>query len=329
MKKAIDGACLALMVIVVIGVASLSACGGLSEMNTSEHGPASNALSSTGTPAWEVKTLVSNDIERTYRVLAPLVDGQPKLPMLIVMHGWSFSAQQTIEVGGWDGFAVASHFILVLPEGVGLSWNSFGSCCPPASTLGIDDVQFIADLIDDVAGQYRLDRARVYASGISNGASMAYRLACERPDLIAAVGSVTGTLGEETCAPGRPVPVIEIHGTADLLNPYHGGVGPIFGNVTLGAPGTVAVWAANNSCSSNKKTTFAGADVTCEQYRACKADAKVELCTINGGGHNWPGSATDLYKLDPVTFRWWGYQTNEIAAHEVIWNFVKQYRVNP
>lgn len=306
--------------LVLMGAASFLACGGEPQPTAGVE----QAVSSSGTPQTVVKSLVSNGVERSYRILAPTVDGDPKLPMLIMMHGWGFSPELSQVAIGYDEFALANHFISVFPEGVGLSWNA-GACCWPANYLGVDDVQFISDLIDDVAASYRLDRARVYASGISNGAEMAYRLACERPDLIAAVGSVAGTL-LQTCTPGRPVPVIEIHGTADWLLPYDGGW-DIFGNPVIGAPATVGFWAGANGCDANKKTTFSSADVTCEQYKACMAGAAVELCTVNGGGHNWPGAALDLYQMDPVNNWWWGYQTNELAAHAAIWNFVKQYHL--
>ncbi|ACG72802.1 Poly(3-hydroxybutyrate) depolymerase-like protein [Anaeromyxobacter sp. K] len=314
--------------VVVLGVATAIACGvSTADPSAGSATSAAQAISPGGTPQIEVRTLVSSDLERRYLILAPEVDGNPKLPMLIVMHGWSFSPEATVPVG-LEPFALANHFILVLPEGVGLSWNAHG-CCPPANEAGIDDVQFIADLVEDVAAHHRLDRARVYASGISNGGGMAYRLACERPDLIAAIGSVAGGMGDEACAPGRPVPVIEIHGDADALSPYAEGYGPLFGNYTRGAPGTVALWAANNGCAleTDRKVTFSSTDVLCEQYRGCKADAKAELCTVYGGGHNWPGSAFDLYEMDPVANWWWGYQTDDVAAHEVIWEFVKEYRL--
>jgi polyhydroxybutyrate depolymerase len=278
-----------------------------------------------GAPTPVTTTLWSGGIERRYRILAPTVPGNPKLPMLITLHGWGFGPEATIAVGGWDDFALAEGFISVLPEGVGLSWNG-GSCCPPATDLGIDDVKFISDLIDDVAANYRLDRARVYAQGISNGGGLAYRLACELSDRIAAVGSISGSMGSP-CTPGRPVPVIAIHGTADLLVPYNGGINPLFGNLIPSEAQMNAFWADNNSCSDDQHTTFVGVDTTCVQRTACKAGARVELCTVNGGGHNWPGAAIDLYQLEPVQNWWWGYQTNEIAAHAVVWNFVKNYRL--
>ncbi|ACL64994.1 poly(3-hydroxybutyrate) depolymerase-like protein [Anaeromyxobacter dehalogenans 2CP-1] len=314
--------------VALLGMAASIACGvSTADPASGLAAPATQAISSSGTPQIEVRTLVSSEIERRYLILAPEVDGDPKLPMLIVMHGWSFSPEATVPVG-LEPFALANHVILVVPEGIGLSWNAYG-CCPPANVTGVDDVQFIADLIEDVAANHRLDRARVYASGISNGGGMAYRLACERPDLIAAIGSIAGGMGEEECAPGRPVPVIEIHGDADWLSPYPEGYGPIFGNYTRGAPGTVVFWAANNGCAleTHKQVTFSSTDVLCEQYRACKADAKAELCTVFGGGHNWPGSDFDLYEMDPDVNWWWGYQTDDIDAHEVIWDFVKEYRL--
>ncbi len=282
-------------------------------------------------------------IQRSYYFFAPVVDEDPKLPLLINLHGWGVDPYTGDWIGGegrFSAFAQANHFILVSPVGEGLSWNA-GPCCAPAWPE-IDDVKFISEVIDHVAANHRVDRARVYAIGMSNGAFLAYRLACERPDLIAAVGSVAGALlsregiGVE-CDPGRPVPVIEIHGTLDWLVPWEGGLRPEGeGELNLWALSTldtVGYWAMNNSCSleTDQKTTFAGPkDVTCNQFRACKSDAIVELCTVLGGGHNWPGSAIDLYEdVDKEYFWWWGYMTREIATHEVLWRFVSRYHQPP
>lgn len=328
MKGWIAAASLAVGVGILI-TASVVAVGGEARANELEQ-----AVSSDG--PYNVQ-LFSGDRWRSYRILAPIVDEDPKLPIFISLHGWGVGPEASELLGGWNDFALANHFILVSPEGVGLSWNA-GPCCDPAWSMAIDDVQFISDVIDDVAAHYRVDRARVYAAGMSNGAYMAYHLACERPDLIAAVGSVAGTLflregmAEVECAPGRPVPVIEIHGDADVLVPYGGASisGGEVGLDGLGAPGTVEFWAVNNSCSlkTDKKTTFASPHVTCEQFRACEAGSAVELCTVKDGGHNWPG-ANNLceWTQDPFTCWWWGYQTDEIAAHEVIWEFVKNYHL--
>ena len=58
----------------------------------------------------------------------------------------------------------------------------------------IDDVGFISALIDLMIKDYNMDPNRVYMTGISNGAIMSYRLACEIPHKIAAIAPVDGNI---------------------------------------------------------------------------------------------------------------------------------------
>ena len=130
------------------------------------------------------------------------------------------------------------------------------------------------------------DRRRVYAVGHSNGGFLAHRLACEAADLFAAVGSVAGCLGIDDCAPARPIPVLQMHGTADPLVAYGGG--GILGHPA--ADDNAAAWAARNGCVEESVVGFQEDDVTCREWQDCDDGATVTLCSFEGMGHCWPGN---------------------------------------
>jgi polyhydroxybutyrate depolymerase len=98
------------------------------------------------------------------------------------------------------------------------------------------------------------------------------------------------------CQPSRPISIIDFHGTADLIVPYDG------------VPEMMQLWAARNGCSPDSEVTFAQGDTTCETWPGCDDDVEVSLCTIEGGGHCWPGNPSCLF----------GASTTELNASEVI-----------
>ena len=200
----------------------------------------------------------------------------------------------------------AEGFIVVHPEGTGVpkSWNA-GYCCGPANSSGVDDVAFIRTLIDQLASELCIDAARVYSTGLSNGGFLSHRLACELADKIAAIGPVAGVLGIDNCAPSRPVPVLAVNGTADPLVYYNGG------NGQKSVADTIAFWVATNQCTTMTQS-FQNGDATCVTHGGCTAGADVTLCTIDQGGHQWPGGET-LPLL--------GKKSDDLVATDAIWTF--------
>jgi polyhydroxybutyrate depolymerase len=153
-----------------------------------------------------------------------------------------------------------------------------------------------------------IDPGRIYVTGISNGAQMTNRLGCESSDLIAAIAPVSGGYsGAEECRPGRPVPVVAFHGTADHLIPYEGK-----GQLLLPAREWAAAWAARNGCNSKPTVTFQHGQVSGETWGGCRQGAEVVFYTVEGGGHSWPGS--DMVPQLGIT-------TKDINATDVIWEF--------
>lgn len=178
--------------------------------------------------------VVSGGQARWYRVYLPSsYDEEASHPVVFCFHGGGGNAQQAAMAYGVVEEAEARGWVAVFPEGTGKlggpplfaieTWNT-GTCCGYAHEHEVDDVQFFADALDDLADRYAVDRARVFATGMSNGGMMSYAIAVERPDLVAGVAPVAGALMTHA-APSAPVPLLAIHGLLDENVPFEGGVG--------------------------------------------------------------------------------------------------------
>lgn len=209
-----------------------------------------------------------------------------------------------------DATADAWGFAVAYPAGLNSSWNA-GTCCGTSASEGVDDVGFALAVVADVQSRACIDDRRVYSTGMSNGGFLSYRLACEAADTFAAIAPVAGVLGvpTETCNPSRAVPVFHFHGTADVLVPYDGG---------FGAPSvaeTLSFWGDRDGCVDELTETFAEAEVHCERRSDCDDETRIEVCTVEGGGHCWPGNA-----LCPF-----GTSTTVIDASERMAEFFADY----
>lgn len=231
--------------------------------------------------------IVSSGRKRTYLLYVPATyDSAKPTPLVISLHGAAVWPAQQMNLTGWNRLADAHGFIVAYPAGGGRIWHV------DRSSGLVEDVRFIADLIDTLQHVYAIDSTRIYVNGFSLGGGMTFVLSCTLSDRIAAVGMVAAaqTLPYSWCVDHRPVPMMAFHGTADMV-PYQGGRSPdpfnpvTFPNVRV----WVSTWARRNQCGPHPVETIIAADVTRLEYTRCADSAAVVLYTIRGGGHTWPG----------------------------------------
>jgi len=269
---------------------------------------------------------------RTYRlyVVPSNVTGAEPVPVLFVLHGGGGDAEsaERLTRSGFHDLADEHGFLVVYPEGVDNHWNDGRSLDDTASQENIDDIGFFAALINHLDEKYTIDRARVYATGISNGGFMSYRLACDLSDQIAGIAAVTANLSDElaaNCHPTRPVSILIINGTDDPLVLFGGGDVKILRQVrgtVLSTTDTVAFWREQNGCTQSpvieRLPDRDPDDHTRVRYEAssgCASGHAVDVYVVEGGGHTWPGGAQYLH-------RWFiGRTSRDIDANTIIWSF--------
>jgi polyhydroxybutyrate depolymerase len=285
----------------------------------------------------DLHTLRHGGVDRSYLLHVPARGaGQPR-PLVIAFHGGGGNAAQFRREAGFDAVADREGFVVLYPNGTGplrtalLTFNAGNNCCGPALRQQVDDVGFAAAAIEDAARRVQIDRRRVYATGHSNGGIMAYRLAAERADLVAAIVPVGGAMSLDRFAPSRPVPVLHIHSVDDPRALYDGGVGPPFpgtnSRVTHAAvQDGLDKWVARNGCRREATvirtlrgepgSVNAGQTATLLSYAPCSSGAVVEHWKLTGVGHGWPGAASNARE------RLTGPPTTLVNAAEEAWKFL-------
>ncbi|MEL7449893.1 MAG: PHB depolymerase family esterase [Pseudomonadota bacterium] len=272
-----------------------------------------------GSPAFAQlanRTVDVDGVTRGYLAYLPAgYDGSTAMPLMISFHGGSSTALDQLALSDMRALADQDGVILAYPQGLPefpggpTIWNSVG----PFSN-GVDEVGFVAALIDDLAAEFAIDESRVWASGYSNGANMAWELACFLSDRIAAIGPVAGSMWtwtENLCAPLSPVGVVSIHGTLDFYNPYDGG--PPF---SLGLIAASEYWVAQAGADATPTIVDVpniapGDGSTVENYTWANGEncVSIEHYRVQNGGHDWPGA----------------FGNQDIDSTQVIWNYVTQY----
>ena len=195
--------------------------------------------------------------ERTYRFhMPPAAENGVSLPVVLVFHGGASNGRAFSLATGLSDKADSAGFVAVYPDGTGqreklYTWNA-GKCCGYARDEMVDDVGFVMVVLDELASAVAIDADRIYATGLSNGAMLSYRLAAERAERIAAIAPVAGPMALDHIAPSRPVSVIHFHGTEDQFTPLEGGVGKRSVTRTHHASvaETIQKWVAANGCPS-------------------------------------------------------------------------------
>ncbi|WP_067817313.1 alpha/beta hydrolase family esterase [Actinomadura kijaniata] len=223
--------------------------------------------------------------------------GRPaeRLPVVIALHGGLSNMDGMRKLTGFDALADDKGFLAVYPDGFMTTWNA-GDCCGPAKAGKIKDVDFLSRLIDRLTDAGLADPRRVYVTGFSNGAGMAYRVACEAAGRVAAIGVVEGAL-VTPCSPERPVSAMIFHGTADRNVPFHGGGERDFNDKRPFPPVSRAVdfWRKKAGLPEPRRNVRAlGADgAECSATGKGAAGAEVVFCRIEGGTHRWPDGASE------------------------------------
>jgi polyhydroxybutyrate depolymerase len=272
-------------------------------------------------PAGESRALQVGGLTRRYYLHLPPAwhRGRP-LPLVLVFHGGGGRASGIAPHTGFSRLADSAGFVVAYPQGLNSRWND-GRGFTSATH---DDVGFVRALVDTLGPELGIDLRRVYATGISNGAMFAYRLACDLPGTFAAVAPVAGAMPAElvgACERTEPVSVIAFQGTTDPLMPYLGG--GLARRRVLSADRSIAFWGTAAGCAAAPATSEEpdrvadGTRVRRTVYAACREGRAVELYTIEGGGHTWPGG--------PVAGARVGRVSREIDATELIWGFFAQH----
>lgn len=269
-----------------------------------------------------------NGLNRNYLVHVPKsYDPAKPMPVVLILHGGGSNAAMTVRYTGLNEKADQSGFLAVYPNGTGrlaraLTWNA-GNCCGYAQRQQIDDVGFVGAVLDDLQKAGKVNPRRIYATGISNGGMLAYRLAVELPHRIAAIAPVAGTLGIDEVKPSRPVSVIHFHGSEDRFVPLKGGRGikSLTQTNFHSVENTIETWAKLNGCPESpqvSKVPHVGRDemqVTRKEYSPGKAGTEVVFYLIEGGGHTWPG------REPMIGIDFLGPTSHDISANDLMWDF--------
>ena len=328
----------------------LTACSGSDSDDTStgtsaqsgEHPTTVAAKASAGcgatpvAPGEEKITTTSGGAERWYyRHVPPAYDGDQPVPVVLDLHGYSEGAQVHLMMSNLGAFGDEKGFVTITPQGTAEPiprWHvNFDS----------KDYAYMGDLLDEVNETLCVDQNRVYVTGLSNGAFFTSSLVCKLADRIAAVAPVAGIRAIDDCNPSRPVPVSAFHGTADEFVSYEGGFGsgasrlpaPDGSNRTMAdtptssrppednptVPETTTAWAKRNGCKTTPTEKKVSADTTLMSF-SCPKGADVQLYTIEGGGHSWPGSEFSKSVVAVV-----GKTTDTISANELMWEFFQAH----
>jgi len=224
-------------------------------------------------------------------------DGQHPTPLVVLLHGYTSNGSAQNAYFKLGPLADRKHFLLAYPDGTvdlfgNRFWNATDACCDFFNS-GVDDVGYIDAVIDEIAGRYNVDQARIYLVGHSNGAFMAHRFACDHAGRIAAIVTLAGMQWKDTgrCPASSPVSVLHVHGRDDQTIHYEGGSTPKA--AYPGAVKTVGAWAAKDGCTGSLTATdqrldldesVPGEETAVEHYPGCTG-VDVELWTINGGSH--------------------------------------------
>ncbi|MBR8838642.1 MAG: dienelactone hydrolase family protein [Stigonema ocellatum SAG 48.90 = DSM 106950] len=263
---------------------------------------------------------------RTYYLYTPKSYNPDRpMPLVLVFHGDDGSGHSMAEVTRFNDLAEQKGFIVAYPDAVDHKWSLSAK-----SSRKVDDVPFVAALINHLKQVRNIDSRRVYATGFSRGGILTQDLACKLPDKIAAFASVAGALPSRLkphCQPQTPVSMLMINGTNDQ-DVHYDGDDTSQGKGLVSIPDTVSFWRSRDQCPSPTQTLQIPHPNASDRFKvktsqpsACIAGSEVVQLAVLDGGHFWPGGATQDPKLKQVN--------NQLGfnASEKIWEFFQRHKM--
>jgi len=325
------------IVILALSFFGMSACGGSSGIDP--------LPMDSSDPGWHEGQLQHEDMERAFRFYVPEVLPD-NAPVIVLLHGGTQSMDAIFRpnAGGtneWPVLAEEENFLLLVPNGTNAETGSptgdnqvWNDCRTPSSDAvtqsTADDVGFVMELADWMASRFPTDTERLYVTGASNGGQMAYRLAIERPDRIAAIAAFIANfpIESECPSPTTPIPVFMANGTADPITPFDGGATEGRGSYAS-APATRNAWASGNDVDTTRRTVTElpdrdphdGSMVICEDDPAGEGGEAVRFCRVDGGGHSMPSRSHELRRF---VERLLGPQNHDVEGARLAWDFLRR-----
>lgn len=265
--------------------------------------------------------------ERLFSLYVPAAHAKSNpVPLLLVLHGGGGDGRdmERLTRSRFNRLADEHGFIVAYPDAVDGIWND-GRTITRRQSDAADDVGFLLALIDHLHKTYGIDTTRVTVTGISNGAEMTLRLACEHPDRLAAIAPVANSLAAElaaSCTLPQALPILLIHGDRDPQVPYGGGSIRVLGQdrgTVIGAEATARHFATLYGCAENPLATplenRRADDTTATRFAFEGCAAPVAWIRVYGGGHTWPGG----WQYLPAVLV--GRTSRDFDAAAVMWDF--------
>ena len=294
------------------GVAGHGGAGGSTAGTTGSAGAGQCPATATATAGEKTESITVGGMTRTFlRHIPTGYTGKTPMPVVIDYHPLGGTGMGQKGATSWASVADSQSFIMVWPDGVGGSWN-VGRCCSTAQSQNVDDVAFTRAIIMTLETEACVDPKRIYASGCSNGGGMAFKIACDAADVIAAVAPVdfdcvTGAAANPSCGncnPARPISEIQYRGTSDTAVPFGGSSGPR-GTMFPGAMENFTEWGGINVCAGSPQALPDHS--ACQAYPTCGGGVETALCVVQNGTH-----CGNYQSFGIVNIAWQMFQTKSL-----------------
>ncbi|MDC0577016.1 prolyl oligopeptidase family serine peptidase [Gammaproteobacteria bacterium] len=283
----------------------------------------------------EQRMVIHEGVEREYIIHVPENLNQDS-PIVFIIHGYTGSAEGIAAYTGMNNIAEREGFIAVYPQGtIDSNGNTFFNVGYEFNDDSpINDVSFIRELVRSISQEFNLKRKKAFATGMSNGGDMSYLLACTSSDLFKAVAPVAGVLMKglkDSCELNSPVPIFEIHGTADKISLFEGDLNNEGGwGAYYDLPSTIDFFAERYQLTNKSvkqmisKESGADYDIFFERHWSDDLEEEVWMYRIEDGRHVWPGIKLNWWN-NPLAWFYFGSGNEDINASEEVWVFFKKY----